>query len=353
MGDSNSFGHPLGDHAQSQFNFDGQPITDQQSKAFSTQIPVNAIQSLEVITGATPAEYGDKTSLVVNALTRSGLNQTKPSGSFEMSYGTYGTVNTQGTLAYGKERWGNFVAFSFDSSGRFLDPPEFTPLHDHGTSGSIFDRIDYNPSAANAFHLNLFYARNNMEIPNQFDQQAIGQDQRNTIHTINIAPGFVHIFSPSTVLTVNPYYRVDTVKYSPSANPFSDQTQTIGQQRRLNNVGIKADLSYNKGRHDAKFGVQFSHTFLKEAFQFGITDPLFNAPCTDGSGNPLPGNGPCDNVVTTFDNPGFLPGLLPFDLTRGGTLFRFIGHTDVKQEALFAQDSIKVSNFVFSLWPAL
>ncbi|MBO0799515.1 MAG: carboxypeptidase regulatory-like domain-containing protein, partial [Blastocatellia bacterium] len=35
--DSNGFFHPLGDHAQSQISFDNQPITDQSSKAFSTQ----------------------------------------------------------------------------------------------------------------------------------------------------------------------------------------------------------------------------------------------------------------------------------------------------------------------------
>src|SRR5262249_53178358 len=75
VADSNGFFHSLGDHAQSSIALDNQPISDQSSKAFSTQPPLNAIQSLEVITGATPAEYGDKTSLVINAITRSGLGQ--------------------------------------------------------------------------------------------------------------------------------------------------------------------------------------------------------------------------------------------------------------------------------------
>ena len=79
--DSNGFFHPLGDHAQTSFSVDGQPISDQQSKAFSTQIPLDAIQSMELITGTPPAEFGDKTSLIVNAVTRSGLGQ-KPNGSF-------------------------------------------------------------------------------------------------------------------------------------------------------------------------------------------------------------------------------------------------------------------------------
>src|SRR3989442_494392 len=73
VADSNGFFHPLGDHAQTSFAIDGQPISDQQSKAFSTQVPVNAIQNMEVVTGTPNAEFGDKTSLVVNATTRSGL----------------------------------------------------------------------------------------------------------------------------------------------------------------------------------------------------------------------------------------------------------------------------------------
>ncbi len=61
--DSNGLFHGLGDHASNSFSLDGQPITDQQSKVFSNQIPADAVQSMEVIEGAPPAEYGDKTSL--------------------------------------------------------------------------------------------------------------------------------------------------------------------------------------------------------------------------------------------------------------------------------------------------
>jgi hypothetical protein len=322
VADSNGFFHPQGDHAETSYSIDNQPISDQQSKAFSTQLPPNAVQSLEVITGATPPEYGDKTSLVVNAITKSGLNQKKPTGAFTTNYGTFGTVGQEASLAYGSAKFGNFISFNFERSGRFLDTPEFTVLHDRGTSGNIFDRIDYSPNSKDTFHLNLFLARNSFQTPNQFDQQTTGQDQGQLVHSLNIAPGYVHIFSATTVLSINPYYRVDNVRYVASPNPFSDQTISFSQSRRLNNVGIKADLSYVKGKNNAKFGVQISHTFLNEGFQFGITDPGFNDPAS----------------------PDFLPGLLPFDLTRGGHPFVFHGHTDIKQEALYAQDSLTLGH---------
>ena len=79
--DSNGLFHGLGDHAENSFSVDGQPITDQQSKVFSNQIPLDAIQSMEVIAGAPPAEYGDKTSVVINVTTQSGQGVTTPHGS--------------------------------------------------------------------------------------------------------------------------------------------------------------------------------------------------------------------------------------------------------------------------------
>ena len=91
--DSNGLFHGLGDHAENSFSVDGQPITDQQSKVFSNQLPVDAVQSMEVIEGAPPAEYGDKTSLVIVATTRSGLGETQPHGDVTGSYGTFGTSN--------------------------------------------------------------------------------------------------------------------------------------------------------------------------------------------------------------------------------------------------------------------
>ncbi len=94
--DSNGLFHGLGDHAENSFSIDGQPITDQQSKVFSNQLPVDSIESMEVISGAPPAEYGGKTSVVIVATTRSGQGVTTPHGSVTTSYGTFGTSNVVG-----------------------------------------------------------------------------------------------------------------------------------------------------------------------------------------------------------------------------------------------------------------
>ena len=85
---------------------DGQPITDQQSKVFSNQVPVDAVQSLEVIDGAPPAEYGDKTSVVIDVTTRSGQGMTTPHGDITADYGSFGTAEWRFQLRLRRSKLG-------------------------------------------------------------------------------------------------------------------------------------------------------------------------------------------------------------------------------------------------------
>src|SRR5437016_14230641 len=150
--DSNGLFHGMGDHAENSFSVDGQPITDQQSKVFSNQIPLDSVASLEVITGAPPAEFGEKTSVVINVTTRSGQGVTTPHGAVTASYGSFGTANAGFNLAYGGQNWGNFISVNGLNSGRFLDPPELTVIHAKGNEENVFDRVDYQVSKADSLH---------------------------------------------------------------------------------------------------------------------------------------------------------------------------------------------------------
>ncbi len=344
VADSNGLFHPLGDHAQTTISIDGQPISDQQSKQFSTQLPLNAIQSMELITGAPAAEFGDKTSLVVNAVTRSGLGQSKPHGSFAAQYGSFGTAAEEFTLGAGSPKFGNFLAANALRSGRFLDTPEFRPLHARGNNQTIFDRIDYQPTGKNVFHLNLFAARNWFQTPNTFEQQFADQDQRQMVRSFNIAPGYQRTISPAVLLTITPFLRQDRVTYYSSRDPFSDTPITIGQSRRLRSLGFRADIAYVRGIHNLKFGGHFTNTGLSEDFHLGVTDPAFNAVCLDQGGDPVTKPtllDPDDCADAGFKgNPDLQPGLIPFDLTRGGALFGFRGRADINQGGFFVQDQI-------------
>ena len=351
--DSNGFFHPLGDHAQVSYVLDGQPISDQRNKVFSTSIPANAIQSMEVISGSPAAEFGDKTSLIVNATTRSGLAQ-KATASLIGSYGYFGTAGEEATLAFGGPHWGNFLAANTERSGRFLDTPEFAPMHDVGNTGTIFDHFDFQPGAKDALHLNVMAARNWMQIPNTYAQPL--QDQRQKVLSFNIAPGYQHTIDSRILLTVNAYVRRDQVDYYPSRDAFDDSPATLGQARSLVNFGVHSDLSRVDGRHNWKIGINAMQTRLDEQFGLGITDATYNAPCLatgsdPGTQAPVPGYASVAQCAGPGlrPNPGFLDGLLPYDLTRGGSLYQFSGRANINQFAVFGQDSITLGGLTLSL----
>jgi hypothetical protein len=371
--DSNGLFHGLGDHASNSFSIDGQSITDQQSKVFSNQLPSNSIQSMEVISGAPPAEYGGKTALVIQVTTRSGQGATTPTGSISASYGTFGSATGAVDLSYGGKNWGNFVEIDGLNTGRFLDPPEFKVFHDKGNEENIFDRVDRSFSQKDSVHVNLNYSRSWFQTPNTYDNLSVqnvlsggasanpvigsvgNTDQHSQIGTFNIAPTYTRVLNDFAVFNFGPYVRRDAYHYYPSGNQLADrgapnlQTSSIGQSRTLTNAGAHADVSYSRGRQTVKVGVVYSQTFLRENDSLGIVNPTYNAPCVDASGNPLAGYADPNACGGNQANPNYLSVLAPYDLTRGGDLFRFAGRTDVKEIALYAQDQITAGNWLFNL----
>jgi hypothetical protein len=390
VADSDGLFHGLGDHAENSFSVDGQQITDQQSKVFSNQIPVESIQSLEVISGAPPAEFGDKTSLIIKVTTRSGLGQTKPVGSVKASYGSFGSVAGGFDFAVGGQKWGNFIAASGLNTGRFLDPPEFHAIHDKGNEQNIFDRVDYQLSTADTIHVNAGYTRSWFQTPNSLDNLNFGVtdplgnpvgavDQRSLIKTYNVAPVWTRLISSTTLFTFGGFVRHDEYDYFPSGNVFADLPATVSQNRTLTNAGLRADVSYVKGINNVKAGVTLEHTFLREKFNFGITDPTFNAVCLNPSdASPFTGTTPTfqgdcaaqglepnDGTDTRATVRTFLPDLGCIDLSRPvltaaaqaqdgcastqSALFPFRGRTDIKELALYIQDTITKGNWAFNL----
>jgi hypothetical protein len=370
--DSNGLFHGLGDHASNSFSIDGQPISDQQSKVFSNQIPEDSIQSLEVIEGAPPAEYGDKTSVVIAVTTRSGLGVTQPHGSITTSYGSFGSANTDFNLSYGGTSWGNFISASGLNTDRFLDGPELAVMHDRGNEENFFDRVDFKISPPDTISVNLGYSRSWFQTPNSYDAEnatawdglvapatcpagqvgncgglgpnglAVGiQDQRSKIGTFNIAPSWTHVIDANTLFTIGAFVRRDQYNYYPSGDPFADltpdlQLQTIRQDRSLTNAGVRASYSYVKGINNIKAGLDYSQTFLDEADTLGIVDPTANAVCLytasrDPDTSPLLTNpAACTGALEPNTGQGFgingaaLPAFNPllacYDLTRTAAL---------------------------------
>jgi hypothetical protein len=162
-------------------------------------------------------------------------------------------------------------------------------------------------------------------------------DQRSQIKTFNIAPAWIRLIGSDAVFTLAGFVREDQYNYYPSGNPFNDfspdlQAESFGQSRSLKNVGAHADVSYVKGIHNFKAGALLEHWFLTEDDILAIVDPGFLA----GLGCPNATISACTNLA-------------PFDMTAGGSPFNFRGHADIREEALYAQDTITERNFTFNL----
>lgn len=350
--DSNGSFHPLGDHAEASFVVDGQPITDQQSRTFSTQVSLNALESVEVRQGAPGADVGDKTSMVIVAQTRSGLDQRTPHGGFAFSRSDFATSSLSANLAVGTPRFGSFTAVDALNSGRFLDTPETVALHANGNAENFIERLDWKVTGKTSLQMNNSLSHSWFQTPNTFTQESLGQNQRQTVVSFNAAPQVLHTFNSHAFDQTNFWVRQDKIQYRPSQNLFSDTPAYLQQAQQLTNAGLRSELTYFRGRHNAIAGLEFKHTFLAEQFATGLTDPTYNSPCLNSDGTPSPkaltDPSQCAGAGLSV-NPAFLPGLLMIDLTRNGSLYGFHGSTDIKQLALFGQDFVKLGNFTMDV----
>jgi hypothetical protein len=177
--------------------------------------------------------------LVIKVTTRSGLGVTKPTGTVSSSYGSFGSVTSGFRLAYGGQKWGNFIAANGLNTSRFLDPPELHAIHDKGNEENLFDRTDFNVTGADSIHTNFQYTRSWFQTPNTMDNLNVGvsdpvtgqllpaADQRALIKTFNVAPVWTRLISTTTLFTLGAFVRHDQFNYFPSGNVFADGTGLI------------------------------------------------------------------------------------------------------------------------------
>ncbi len=99
-------------------------------------------------------------------------------------------------------------------------------------------------------------------------------------------------------------------------------------------------------------GLRSSKRGCSRISRMGITNPTFNPVCL-GPGGGAAGVARSDqsqpsaarSIPLTSRNPDLLPGLVPYDLTRGGSYFLFHGIGNINQFAFYATDDIKLGQF--------
>jgi outer membrane receptor protein involved in Fe transport len=136
--------HIRQEHAGLQFRIDGIPIPDTVSSVFSDVLSPRTWERADIILGGPEAQYGNRTTAVLDVTTKSGT--TPGVGSVQFLGGSNETLNP--SFEYGGtvgEIFRFYVQNSYTSTNRGLNPPTLgkTIFHDQSTRNQTFLRGDW------------------------------------------------------------------------------------------------------------------------------------------------------------------------------------------------------------------
>ncbi len=308
--------HPRGAHNQLTYVIDGMPVSDQFTGLFATSIDPNQVQTLELFTGNIPPEYGSKVSGVVNVTTRSGFDRGgRGFGQAEVAGGAFDNVTQAVQMGGSSGRIAWFGSVSGLKSNRFLDPPSFDNLHNGGNAQRGSTRVDLRLTPRDLFRVTAMGGRSSFQLANLRSQHQNGQQQRRLLRDRALSVGYVRVLSPAATFDSTTSYRATSALLVPSPG---DTPVTADLSRTLSTFSSLNRFNWQRGNHQLRVGADWQRFSLGEAFAFGLTDPTLNPP----------------------GDPGFNPNLIPFDLTRGGSWFRFRDRGSGHSLGLFVHDRV-------------
>ena len=263
------------------YEVDGVPIPQGTAANFSEVIDPRNIDSLEVFTGAIPAEYGgERQGAVVNIVTtRPAVSDGAQSGTLTVGAGSYGDAQTSlaDRIAVGSKTQIYFNG-NLERTNRGLDSPTFEPVHDHADQSNEFLRsvTDLGHGAT----LNATYMNNiaKYEIPINTDpnnpndpvSSPAATDDVQTEHDQLLSVAYTKTAKNGSSYTrIVPWMRTDTVKYlgDVSNDLMSNVNNGDGTFSPLNSLtqnrsstfeGLRFEHFHVLGEHALKAGLDSS-----------------------------------------------------------------------------------------------
>jgi outer membrane receptor for ferrienterochelin and colicins len=173
-----SFGqlHVRGDHNDLQYRLNG-IILPEGISVFSQTLSPRLISSLNLITGALPAEYGLRTAGIIDLTTNSGLLQ--PGGNVSIYGGSHDTFQPSAEFGGSSGSFSYYVAGDMLRNDLGIESPDGStdPLHDHSTQVHGFSYLEDILDPANRISLILGASDDAYQIPNQRGlQPSLGLD---------------------------------------------------------------------------------------------------------------------------------------------------------------------------------
>jgi outer membrane receptor for ferrienterochelin and colicins len=161
-----SFGqlHVRGDHGNIQYRLNN-VILPEGLQVFGQTLSPRLASSVQLITGALPAQYGLRTAGIINITTESGL---KTGGEVSLYGGSHGVITP--SVEYGGS-WGQtsaFVSGSYTGTDVGIESPDGSarPLHDHSDQYQAFGYVDHILDDSSRISAIVGTSQQSFEIPN-------------------------------------------------------------------------------------------------------------------------------------------------------------------------------------------
>jgi outer membrane receptor protein involved in Fe transport len=164
---SDSYGqlHVRGDHANLQYRINGVIIPEPIS-GFGQSLDTRIIDQLNLLTGALPAQYGDRTAGIVDIHTKNGDQGN--GGSIDVFGGGHQTIRTSADVFGSKGPFSYYFSGSVGENNLGIENPtsSASAIHDHTRQGDAFGLMSYIINPLTRVSLMFGTTSNQFDIPN-------------------------------------------------------------------------------------------------------------------------------------------------------------------------------------------
>ena len=303
--DSNGSVHVRNEHGNLQYRLNG-IIVPEGVAGFGQTFDPRIADSIDLITGPLPAQYGYRTSGVVSVKTRSGNFDN--GGDIGIYGGSHGTIQPSATLQGSTGSLNYFLSGSYLQNDLGIENPAAsrTAIHDRTEQYRGFAYLS--DILSDTSRLTAFggTAIGNFQIPNNpgqtpaftlngrstFDSAQLNQNQREITHYGVLSYQYA---GDALNFQIAPYARYSQTRFTPDPaggdiifNGFSDASRLSSLA-----LGVQADASYRASEnHTLRFGLFFQN----ERTRTNIVSRVFP---TDANGNQT-----SDQTATIVQNGG-------------------------------------------------
>jgi hypothetical protein len=312
--------HVRGDHGDVQYRING-VLLPESLNGFGQEVDTHLIQSVTLMTGAMPAQFGDRTAGIIDVTTKTG---SQFNGSELSLYGgSYDSLNPSLEVGGATGNLDYFVAVSYlhDDLGIDDTTPGYKPLHDLTDQEKFFGYFSHRFDRTSRLTLLLSGSEAGFQIPDTAGIAPIYQLANNPpadsakVNNYQAEQNYYAVLSyqksaGDLSFQVSAFTRYTDIAFSP--DPVQDLL-LAGNAAQVNNgdfaKGLQADASYELGdRHTLRIGMLANYDVERldtVSSVFPSVSQFTASPTTEiipqlGGPAPLPGNPP-QSSTTPFD----------------------------------------------------